>query len=83
MGRRFISLGIDQLEQLVEANLGNATLTLTATVLHRSRGAVVRCSLNVYAYVYGAGDFEAGTAPTRGRFTHLPIRPFLGLRAEY
>ncbi len=26
---------------------------------------------------------EAGTAPTRGRFTHLPIRPFLGLRAEY
>jgi hypothetical protein len=39
--------------------------------------------MNVYAYVYGAGDFEAGTAPTRGRFTHLPIRPFLGLRAGY
>lgn len=40
-------------------------------------------TMNVYAYVYGAGDFEAGTAPTRGRFTHLPIRPFLGLRAGY
>ncbi len=40
-------------------------------------------TMNVFSYVYGQGDFDAGTPPTQGRFTHLPIRPFLGLRAEY
>jgi hypothetical protein len=40
-------------------------------------------TMNVFSYLYGDGNFAAGTAPTRGRFTHLPIRPFLGLRAEY
>ena len=38
---------------------------------------------NVFSYVYGAGDFENGVQPARGKFTHLPIRPFLGVRAEY
>jgi hypothetical protein len=40
-------------------------------------------TMNVFSYIYGDGNFDAGTAPTRGRFTHLPIRPFLGLRVEY
>jgi TonB family protein len=40
-------------------------------------------TMNVFSWVYGAGDFDAGVPPGRGRFTHLPIRPFLGLRAEY
>jgi TonB family protein len=40
-------------------------------------------SMNVFSWVYGSGNFADGIAPGRGRFTHLPIRPFLGLRAEY
>lgn len=40
-------------------------------------------TMNVYAYIYGDGDFAGGTPPNRGRFSHLPIRPFLGIRAEY
>ena len=40
-------------------------------------------TMNVFSWVYGPGDFENGTMPTQGRFTHLPIRPFLGIRAEY
>jgi hypothetical protein len=39
--------------------------------------------MNVYSYLYGAGDFANGTTPTRGSFNHLPIRPFFGVRAEY
>lgn len=40
-------------------------------------------TMNVYSWVYGTGDVAAGEMPTQGRFTHLPIRPFLGIRAEY
>jgi hypothetical protein len=38
---------------------------------------------NVFSWVYGAGDFANGVPPDQGRFTHLPIRPFLGIRLEY
>ena len=40
-------------------------------------------TMNVFSWVYGPGDVAAGVPPAQGRFTHLPIRPFLGLRAEY
>ncbi|MDP1825799.1 MAG: TonB family protein [Archangium sp.] len=36
---------------------------------------------NVFSWVYGPGG--KGVQPNQGRFTHLPIRPFLGLRGEY
>jgi TonB family protein len=38
---------------------------------------------NVFAWTYDAGDFANNTPPEQGRFNHLPIRPFLGLRGEY
>lgn len=40
-------------------------------------------TMNVFSWVYGEGDIANGVKPNQGRFTHLPIRPFLGLRAEY
>jgi hypothetical protein len=40
-------------------------------------------TMNVFSWVYGEGDVTGGVMPNRGRFTHLPIRPFLGVRAEY
>lgn len=40
-------------------------------------------TMNVYSWVYGAGEVTGGVPPTQGRFNHLPIRPFLGLRGEY
>jgi TonB family protein len=40
-------------------------------------------TMNVFSYIYGSGDYAAQVAPTRGRFNHLPIRPFLGVRGEY
>jgi hypothetical protein len=40
-------------------------------------------TMNVFSYIYGSGDYANGVQPTRGRFNHLPIRPFLGIRAEY
>ena len=40
-------------------------------------------TMNVFSWVYGPGDFANGVQPSQGRFTHLPIRPFLGLRGEY
>ncbi|MFO0597180.1 MAG: TonB family protein [Myxococcaceae bacterium] len=40
-------------------------------------------TMNVFSWVYGEGDFANGVQPTQGKFLHLPIRPFLGLRAEY
>ena len=40
-------------------------------------------TMNVYSWVYGAGDVTGGVPPTQGRFNHLPIRPFLGIRGEY
>jgi hypothetical protein len=40
-------------------------------------------TMNVYSWVYGPGDVATGMPPRQGRFTHLPIRPFLGFRAEY
>lgn len=38
---------------------------------------------NLFALTYGNGDFAANTAPEEGRFNHLPVRPFLGIRGEY
>lgn len=40
-------------------------------------------TMNLFSWVYGAGDVAAGELPNQGRFTHLPIRPFLGMRVEY
>jgi hypothetical protein len=40
-------------------------------------------TMNVFSWVYGPGDVAGGVPPSQGRFTHLPIRPFLGFRAEY
>lgn len=38
---------------------------------------------NVFSYTYDRGDFAAGQVPAQSQFNHLPIRPFLGVRAEY
>ncbi len=40
-------------------------------------------TMNVFTYIYSKGDFSAGQEPARQSFNHLPIRPFLGIRAEY
>ena len=40
-------------------------------------------TMNVFTYVYDKGDFANGVEPNQGKFNHLPIRPFLGIRAEY
>ncbi len=55
-------------------------------------------SQNVFAYIYGndcdkslmlsgpqceAANVASGKQPTQTEFNHLPIRPFLGVRAEY
>jgi hypothetical protein len=40
-------------------------------------------TMNVFSWVYGEGDVANGVQPNQGRFLHLPIRPFLGLRVEY
>ena len=40
-------------------------------------------STNLFARIYDTGDYAAGTEPKSGAFNHLPIRPFLGVRAEY
>jgi len=61
---------------------------------HRFQWGPLQCSfyvevlnvtntMNVFSWVYGEGNFAEGVQPNQGRFTHLPIRPFLGLRAEY
>ena len=57
--------------------MGPLSCALYAEVLN------VTNTMNVFSWVYGAGDFAAGVQPNQGRFNHLPIRPFLGLRAEY
>jgi TonB family protein len=38
---------------------------------------------NVFTYVYDGGVPAEGVLPQRAEFNHLPIRPFLGLRAQY
>ena len=40
---------------------------------------------NVFAYVYdeGIATTDELKVPERGALNHLPIRPFLGIRAEY
>jgi hypothetical protein len=38
---------------------------------------------NVFTYIYNKGTYADGIEPSRSAFNHLPIRPFLGLRAEY
>jgi hypothetical protein len=58
-------------------HLGALSCAVYAEVLN------VTNTMNVYSWVYGPGDIENGTMPTQGRFTHLPIRPFIGIRAEY
>ena len=40
-------------------------------------------TMNVFSWVYGVGNFAEGVQPNQGRFTHLPIRPFAGVRFEY
>lgn len=40
-------------------------------------------TMNVFSWVYGEGDLANGVMPAQGRFNHLPIRPFLGIRGEY
>jgi len=40
-------------------------------------------TMNVYTWLYGAGDYASGVPPAQTAFSHLPIRPFLGVRAEY
>jgi len=41
-------------------------------------------SNNVFAYSYDKGDYASMTPPPEpSTINHLPIRPFLGLRAEY
>lgn len=43
----------------------------------------VTSTMNLFSWVYGTGDIANGVMPNQGRFNHLPIRPFLGIRAEY
>ena len=40
-------------------------------------------TMNVFTYIYDKGDYAGGMEPNRQAFNHLPIRPFLGIRAEY
>ena len=40
-------------------------------------------SMNVFTYVYDTGDPSKGVEPKQSSVNHLPIRPFLGIRAEY
>ena len=40
-------------------------------------------STNLFARLYDQGDFAKNIEPQSGAFNHLPIRPFLGMRAEY
>jgi hypothetical protein len=58
-------------------HLGPLSCAFYAEVLN------VTNTMNVFSWVYGPGDLASGVMPAQGRFTHLPIRPFLGIRAEY
>jgi len=40
-------------------------------------------SQNLFAKLYDQGNFGKSVEPEAGSFNHLPIRPFLGVRAEY
>ncbi len=40
-------------------------------------------STNLFAHLYSEGDFKTNVEPVASPFNHLPIRPFLGVRAEY
>ena len=40
-------------------------------------------STNLFARIYDQGDFANNVEPVASPFNHLPIRPFLGVRAEY
>ncbi len=57
--------------------IGPVSCSVYAEVLN------VTNTMNVYSWVYGAGDVTGGVPPSQGRFNHLPIRPFLGIRGEY
>lgn len=56
---------------------GPVQLALYAEVLNLTN------TMNVFSWVYGEGNVAEGVMPNQGRFLHLPIRPFLGLRGEY
>lgn len=56
---------------------GPIQLALYAEVLN------VTNTMNVFSWVYGEGNVAEGVMPNQGKFLHLPIRPFLGLRGEY
>ncbi|MBK7862356.1 MAG: TonB-dependent receptor [Archangiaceae bacterium] len=58
-------------------NLGPLKMAVYAEVMNLTN------STNVFSYIYGLGDPKNGVLPDRGVVNHLPIRPFLGLRAEY
>jgi hypothetical protein len=40
-------------------------------------------SQNVFIYIYDTGNPATQSVPQRDAVNHLPIRPFLGVRAEY
>ncbi len=40
-------------------------------------------STNLFARIYDQGNFGGNVEPASSSFNHLPIRPFLGVRAEY
>jgi hypothetical protein len=56
---------------------GPLQMALYAEVLN------VTNTMNVFSWVYGTGDVANGVMPNQGKFLHLPIRPFLGIRGEY
>jgi TonB family protein len=58
-------------------NAGPVKMAVYAELLN------VTNSMNVFTYIYGLGDPATMTPPDRGAVTHLPFRPFLGIRAEY
>jgi hypothetical protein len=38
---------------------------------------------NPFVYLYSTGDPVKGVEPQQSSVNHLPIRPFIGVRAEY
>ncbi len=67
---------------------------LSARAEHRFQWGPLSCAayfevlnvtntMNLYSWVYDGGDPTNGVLPGQGRFTHLPVRPFLGMRVEY
>ncbi len=57
--------------------LGPMDMAIYAEVLNLTN------STNLFARIYDQGNFGANTEPAASAFNHLPIRPFIGVRAEY